>query len=646
MALRSRRPFAASLDQVRIFAAVRVVIVIVVAWVAGCSKPQPPPKPRDVLLITIDTARADRFSYTGAAEPGTPTVDGLAREGIGFVNAISPAPLTKPAHASLMTGRLPPSHTVRDNGSYRLPDTETTLAEILRGAGFTTAAFVGAQVLDARYGFNQGFTTYDDHMPPGGDPRFLMYAERNAQQVVDAAKSWLAVQGDGPVFAWVHFFDAHAPYRPPEPERSRHAAAYDGEIAYVDRMLGDLLDAWRARRGRDRTLVVVTADHGEALGEHGEATHGVLVHDATIRVPLVIAAPGLHRDEVVREPVSLIDVLPTVLAVLGLPAQPKVQGRDLSPLLRGDPIAWSSLSGYAESMYAELHHGCTPLLALREGGWKVVQGKAAELFDLARDPREEHDVAPAEPTRAKDLGDELAKLVHEIDAGVSETATLDDEARRALESLGYSWSPTVQRASGAAARDPREALTSMRRMAEADRSAARNDIASAVAAYRAVLADEPESVDARVRLAAILMAANRSAEAAHMLAAAVVLAPKEAELHRRLGDALAAGGKFREALSSYEKGLALNPPGHEVRDARWQVLNRMNQQNVLLAEAERAVAADPSDGMARYARALACCGQGRLEDYVAALQRELAALPSDPILQRAMAEARAEGTRR
>jgi arylsulfatase A-like enzyme/thioredoxin-like negative regulator of GroEL len=616
------------------------------AGAAGCGRSSPPPAQsatpaNDVLLITIDTARADRFSYSGAPGPGTPRIDALAREGAGFVEAISPAPLTKPAHASLMTGRLPPSHTVRDNGAYRLPDSETTLAEVLRNAGFTTAAFVGSQVLDARYGFNQGFATYDDTIPVLGDSAVLSYAERRGEDVASAAERWLGTQSGGRLFAWVHLFDPHAPYRPPEPERSRYPSAYDGEIAYVDRVVGSLLDAWQARRGLDRTLVVVTADHGEALGEHDEATHGVLVHDATLRVPLVIRAPGLRLPRSIGAPVSLIDVMPTILGLLQLAPPAGVQGRDLTPLMRGESLVWSRESGYSESLYAEIHHGCAPLRALREGNFKLVRGSADELYDLTRDPHELRDVAATEPARTRDLGDALDRLVAELHAGTAEAAPLDDESRRALESLGYSWTPSASPASGRG-RDPREALRSMKTMAEADRSFARGDVPGAVASYREVLTVEPASVDARVRLAQVLVTQGRYPEAARLLAAAAAIAPKEPELRRRLGDALFAMKKYREALEAYDTGLALHPAGHDIRDARWRVLNQIGRHDDMLAEAERAVAADPSDGMARYARALACCGRGSDEAYIAALKRELAQLPGDASLEAALANAHAK----
>jgi tetratricopeptide (TPR) repeat protein len=309
--------------------------------------------------------------------------------------------------------------------------------------------------------------------------------------------------------------------------------------------------------------------------------------------------------------------------------------------LRGGTVRWSRTSGYAESLYAALHHGCAPLAALREKGWKLERGSSLELFDLGKDPRELKNFEREEPARARAMAEALDELVGELHAGAAESATLDAASRKALESLGYSWSPP-DTASRARTRDPREALRSMKKMADADRSALRGDVNAAAALYRDVLAAEPASIDARVRLAQIFLTAGRSAEAERLLSAAVAIAPKEPELHRRHGDALVALGRPKQALAAYDAGLALHPPGHELRDARWRVLVDLDRSATLRTEAERAIAADPKDGVARHARALACCGKGRVEDYIAALERELKELPGDRVLTEALGKARAE----
>jgi arylsulfatase A-like enzyme len=598
---------------------------------AACGHAPPPPA-RDVLLVTIDTARADRFSYAAPGGPGTPNVDALAAAGAGFTNAITPVPLTLPAHASILTGRLPPSHTLRDNGFYKLPAAETTLAEVLRTAGFTTGAFIGAEVLDARYGLDQGFETYDDRLVDQGPAGLLYYPERRGEEVVAAALAWLAERRGGRVFAWVHLFDPHTPYRPPEPELGRYESAYDGEIAYADRVIGKLVEGWSKTRGGDETLVVVTSDHGEALGEHDERTHGVLVHDATLRVPLVIRVPGRGPSGKIAAPVSLIDVMPTVLGALGLPVPPGVQGRDLRPLLDGGPVPWSRASGYAESLYAELHHGCAPLVALREGGFKLVKGAHEELYDLSADPREMKDLAASDARQRDTLTAFLETFVSGLKEERAEPATLDDEARRGLAALGYASAAAAPPGASRSRRDPKEALRSLALMADADRSAIAGDLDGAVAAYREVIAAEPETIDARLRLAQLLIARSRQADAAPLLAEAVAVAPREPYLRRKLGNTLEALGRYDDALAAYDAGLAIDPGSRDLRTGRWSCLDRLSRWDVMLKEAERAVAANPKDGAARLARAIACCGRGSDKEYGAALDRELAALPGDPIL--------------
>ncbi|HJQ98019.1 MAG TPA: sulfatase-like hydrolase/transferase [Candidatus Polarisedimenticolaceae bacterium] len=596
-------------------------VALVAIIFCACGGATPPPPAQDVLLITIDTARADRFSYVAPGGPGTPHVDALAVAGAGFTNAITPVPLTLPAHASIMTGRLPPSHTLRDNGFYKLPAAESTLAEVLKGAGFTTAAFIGAEVLDGRYGLNQGFDTYDDRMVERGPAGVLAYPERRGAEVAGAALAWLEEKrGLTHLFVWVHLFDPHTPYM---------NGGYDGEIAYVDRVIGGLLAGWEEKRGAGKILVVITADHGEALGAHGEKTHGVLVHDATLRVPLVVRVPGRKPSGLIRAPVSLIDVMPTILGQLGIAVPAGVQGRDLGPVLSGGSVPWSVASGYAESLYAQLHHGCTPLTALREDGYKLVRGASEELFDVETDPDELKDLAAAEVGRKESLERSLESFVSSLKEEAAEPATLDDEARRSLAALGYASAPPVD---AGGTRDPKEALVSLARMADADRSAMVGDLAGAIASYRSVLAAEPKSIDARLRLAELLSAHGRHAEAAALFAEAVEIAPKEPYLRRKLGNALEAVGKFADALAAYDAGLAIDPHARDLRTGRWSCLDRLRRWSVMLREAEAAVAADPTDGAARLARAIACCGQGSDKDYAAALDRELAALPGDPIL--------------
>src|SRR6266511_2063601 len=335
--------------------------------------------PLNVLLITLDTMRADHLGCYGSRTNGTPSIDRLARQGVRFAQVDSAVPLTLPSHATILTGLFPQRHGLRLNGAGTLRLSIDTLATIFSRRGFRTGAFVGSFVLDHRFGLGRGFGAYDDAVardPKGGAAS--LDAERPAAAVADAALAWLRETGTRPFFGWVHFYDPHAPYAPPQP----YAQTYDGEIAYVDAQVGRLL----ASIDRSRTIVAVVGDHGEGLGEHGEATHGLLLYESTLRVPLIISAPSL-RPRVVREPISTTDLAPTLAALAGAPMNVvRLDGRDLSRDLLGKREP-AQRDIYAETQYP-LTFGWNDLTSFRRDGKKLISGARDELFDLDRDPHE------------------------------------------------------------------------------------------------------------------------------------------------------------------------------------------------------------------------------------------------------------------
>ena len=303
--------------------------------VTGCVAATPPSPPltsralggSNVLLVTIDTLRRDRVGAYGNTAGLTPTLDGLAAAGLRYAHAFSHAPMTLPAHASILTGRTPVRHGVRNNGGFRLADDVPTLATVLRGAGYRTGAFVGAFVLDARYGLSRGFDNYDDRYPQRGETSFD-FAERRAADVVQAAGDWiLSMPPASPWLAWVHLFDPHAPYDAPAEDRAGRAP-YDAEVAYADAMIGRLLERLRAGHALDHTVIVVTADHGESLGDHGEATHGLFAYEPTLAVPLIVGGQGVGPG-VVDGAVGHADILPTLCDLLGIAAPSGLDGRSL-----------------------------------------------------------------------------------------------------------------------------------------------------------------------------------------------------------------------------------------------------------------------------------------------------------------------------
>ena len=372
------------------------------------------PRPLNVLVVTLDTTRADRIGAYGSRTAETPHLDALARQGTLFRQAYAHAPLTLPSHTSLMTGLLPTRHGVRDNGTFVVPRGLALLSERFSDAGYHTAAFVSAFVLDRRFGLSRGFDTYDDEVAAedvanGSDP-----GDRSvrAEETVRRALAWLGTTDGRPRFLWVHLFDPHAPYDPPQPFASRHRdQAYDGEIAYMDAHFGRLVSAIKEIRQPGGWLTVVAGDHGEGLGDHEEMTHGYFVYGNTLRVPLIMALPGhVPTARTIDGIVRLVDVAPTILDLSGLPALKDVDGRSLTRLMAGRDGADSG-PAYMESFHPRIWWGARELLALRTSRWLFIDAPRPELYDVAADPGERTNLAASRPQELEWLGSLLREYV-------------------------------------------------------------------------------------------------------------------------------------------------------------------------------------------------------------------------------------------
>jgi arylsulfatase A-like enzyme len=368
-------------------------LVALSAFGVGCGRGS---APRNVLLVTLDTLRADRVGSYGYTAAQTPALDGLAARGARFASATTTTPLTLSAHTSLFTGTFPTFHAVRDNTGFHVEDSLTTMAEVLKARGYRTGGFVGAFVLDARWGIAQGFDDYFDDFDltedvgPGLDA-----IQRRGADVVDRALAWLGQPSEQPFFGWVHLYDPHTPYAAPAEYASRFPAtrdgAYDAEVAYTDAQVARLLAALDAAGRRDDTLVVVLSDHGEQLGEHREQSHGFFVYDATVQIPLIVAGPGVSP-RVVPDQVRIIDVMPTVLDLVGVALPDGVHGTSLRPALDGQR---QELLAFSESWYPRFHYGWSELQAVRDGAFKFILAPARELYDVAKDPGELTNLAGA-----------------------------------------------------------------------------------------------------------------------------------------------------------------------------------------------------------------------------------------------------------
>ncbi len=408
----------------------------------GTGIPIPEAGGKNLLVISIDTCRADHIGAYGSAAARTPNIDRLAAEGVLFENCLSPVPLTLPAHSSLFTGVYPPGHKVRNNGTYRLGPGPAVLAEVLKGRGYRTAAFVSSFVLLSKFGLNRGFDRYDDSL----DGRNLINnfkSEIRAGDVYDKFKFWLDKQGSEKFFAWVHLYDPHFPYVPPQEFAalfpSTPEGRYDGEIAYADSIIGRIFADLKEAGTIDKTLVVVCADHGESFGEHGEIEHGIFCYQNTLRVPLILANREIFPGpEKIRPKVSLTDVMPTVLDILGIPAPAGVQGRSLVPLVRKKDAGADERTFYLESVYGREEMGWAPLTGIISGPYKYISLPQPELYDLESDPEESKNLAAEKATVSADMNRLLASTLAGL-AGTGDEArtTLSAEDRERLRALGY-----------------------------------------------------------------------------------------------------------------------------------------------------------------------------------------------------------------
>ena len=387
-----------------------------------------------LLLVTLDTTRPDRLGCYGNGEIRTPVLDALARDGVIFSNAYATSPTTLPSHASILTGLYPHRHGSRANGFYPLRAEETTLAELLSARGYATAAVVSTFILDAMFGLDQGFDVYEDEAVEKG--RWTLVSERRGDRTTDRALQWLRGERDSPFFLWVHYYDPHVVYEPPAPYSEAYAAnPYDGEIAFDDEQVGRLLRALEEGGLTEETLVVVVADHGEGLGDHGEFSHGFLVHDATIRIPLIMRAGsrlggGVH----IRRRVSQVDLVPTILSLLGVPAPGRLDGIDLSRHGGTDRAI------FAETLHGLVNFGWAPLVAVYDGDHKYIQGPSPELYDLSEDPLEQSNAYREDRPLAASMRAALDRLFGpDLDAALTPQApaavAAQDLAR--LRALGY-----------------------------------------------------------------------------------------------------------------------------------------------------------------------------------------------------------------
>ncbi len=578
-----------------------LVLVGPLVWpaIAGPGMAPPnPPKRSNLLLVTIDTLRADRVGAVSSKSSLTPNMDRLASRGVVFTRAFAHTPMTLPSHANILLGATPSFHGVHDNADFVVRGEFLTLAEHLRARNYATGAFVGAYPLDSYFGLDQGFTVYDDafRKREGSiDDGTADRGERPAGEVWRVAQKWLRAQ-KAPWFLWIHFYDPHDPYDPPEPYRTRFAGnLYDGEVAYTDAVLGDVLDALRELGAEETTAVVFTGDHGESLGEHNEDTHGFLAYNATMWVPLIVRAPGI-APRAVGQNVSHIDIFPTVCDILGIEPPGGLQGASLLPLMRGKRIPERRV--YFEALSPYYTMGWAPLRGFIDGQTKFIDSPIPELYDLGKDFGETRNVAGEADVAA--LRKSLEVLVRSQSSEESAKAerAADPAALEKLRSLGYLGGLPGPRKTSFGPEDSVASLLPYQNRADkAMELYRRGKTAEAVAALREILAARKNISAAYVDLATIFRKENKLDEAIAVLRDGVEAMPENYEIHFQEVVCLYESGRLDEALAAFEtRGFAqteFDPViWNFVGQARW----KKGDVTGALADFDKSLAID--DGLA------------------------------------------------
>jgi choline-sulfatase len=605
----------------------------------SCSRPPATPRARNLVLITIDTLRADRVGAYGYGRARTPRLDALAASGVVFEHAYAAAPVTLPSHATILTGLYPPGHGARDNG-MKMSEKPSTLATDLKARGFRTAAFVAAFPLDHQFGLARGFDAYGDRLPRDASGR--QANERPAAEVVTEAIAWLqsapsqaphpapgtahpapstqhSAPGGHPFFLWLHLFEPHAPY---EGDPSRPVAdRYDEEIATADRELGRLLDALGEERAD--TLIVATGDHGEAFGEHGEYSHSIFIYDTTLRVPLIMAGPGLAPRRV-ADAVTLADVAPTAIAMLGFNrdgAMPQVDGIDLSSAAAGQPIGQREL--YAESFAPLVEFGWAPLRSIRAGAWKYIAAPTPELYDLARDAGEQHNVVDANGDAARGLSVRVGRYSNDALAGASSST---GEAAQRLRALGYS-AGSSSGASTANRVDPKDRRELAARLAQVTSGELHG--AALRTALDAIVRDDPRNGQAHLRLGYAHVEAGDCTRAEPEFHAAIANGLPSTDAFLGLAGCLGGRNDFAGAERALSEALRLEPENPVIIANIGIVKASRGDVEGAVRALTSALAAEPNLHQARFNLALTYARAGRKSDALSAARELLRRLPAN-----------------
>jgi arylsulfatase A-like enzyme/predicted Zn-dependent protease len=579
----------------------------------------------NVLLVTLDTTRADHIGIYGYGKAKTTTIDSLALKGVKFSNAYCPVPMTLPSHCSIMTGTYPLYHKVHNNGTYHLNKEIVTLAQRLKEKGYKTSAFVSSFNVDSRFGVDKGFDVYDDKF--GEDEMIKTFrSERSAGDTAASFIRCLEGASNEKFFSWVHLYDPHLPYHPPSPFKEEFAGIpYDGEIAYMDFSLGKIIEKLKEKGLLDKTLIVIAGDHGEALGEKEEVDHGVFIYDVTMRIPLIFYAPqNLPQGLVVDSRVRLIDIMPSVLDMLKMPVNKEVQGESLLPYIEGKKK--DNLTCYLESYYPLETYGWSELVGLIDGDWKYIQAPRSELYNLKVDKGEETNLFPKEAKTASALKQRLKELIDNYSSKLAlSRRKMSQEEEERLRSLGYVGADASVRVSKGPLADPKDMMGEFRILYQAVQSEWDGKMAEAEKYYREILRLMPDVAWRYLDLAIFLSRVNRLPEAIEVLKQGLTRLPDSFVLLSRLAHFYMRVGKYQESFDMSQAALRIDPQYFDALVIAGSIQDIRGKWEESTKYYKKALEIEPENKMIRLKYAYALGALGRQEEAVAideALKKE------------------------
>ena len=635
-------------------ASLRRFILILMALAALPAVAQTPAKPAlNVVLITIDTLRADHVGCYGYKQIKTPNIDSLAADGVRFERAFAVVPVTLPSHSAMLTGTYPMLSGMHDFSGNKLSPLQPTLASVLRQAGYQTGAVIAAAVLDSRFGLNQGFDFYYDHFDFNRlDEANLDQMERPGNVVADVALDWLAKNSQEKFLLWMHLYDPHSPYHPPEPYSRDYAdRPYDGEIAFADEQVGRLIRFLKEKGIYKNTVIVLCGDHGESLGEHGEKTHGFFIYNATMHVPLIIRLPQNAGARVVADPVSLVDLMPTVLGAIGLEIPSQVQGRSLLPELRAEGTGRDVPANpdrvlYGETFLPRIHFNWSELRGSENTKYHFIDAPRPELYDLAKDPGEVHNLFAEKKAVAQEMSAKLGGMIRDYSASqeMAEKTGLDPALMERLKALGYAGfsggsDPTI---SSRELPDPKDRVATYELISDAIADSQHGRYQESIDKLKNVVKTEPNSVPGHYLQGLDFYHLKMFAEAVAELQKTVQLSPDYALAFFNLGMAQARAGQIDSAIATLQRTLQLDATNFEAAYNLGVAFIQKQQLEQAAAALRQSVTIYPEFARGHRALGETLIYLDKVDDAIAELRRAVELAPQESAMHESLAKALAD----